>query len=127
MPGFLGGGFFGSGAKSAETNTTSQQSGFSEIGGSATSLNLSGGKNNINMTDLGAVMGGLDLAREALQLVSGANAKSTDALSSQVGQAYALANQARQSETSGAINNFLKYGAIVVGLAVAAWAFKGAR
>ena len=125
--GFGGGGFFGGGAKQAETNTNSQQSGFSEVDGPVTSLNLNlgQGKNSsavINMLDGGAVLGGLDVAKEALKQIAAAQKNAGDSVNSQVSQAYALANQARQSETSGAINNVLKYGAIVVGIALAAWA-----
>src|SRR5437868_3816871 len=123
-------GFFNSGGlgnKKSATDTVSQQTGFSEIGGNATSatLNVEVGKKGsavFNMLDGGAVMGSLDLAREALAQVAAVQKGASDAVTSQATQAYALANQARQSETSGAINNFLKYGAIVVGIALAAWA-----
>jgi hypothetical protein len=123
-------GFFNSGGlgnKRSATDTVSQQSGFSEIGGNATSANLSvevGKKGTavFQMLDGGAVMGSLDLAREALAQVVAVQKGANDAVTSQAAQAYQLANQARQSETSGAINNFLKYGAIVLGLALGAWA-----
>ncbi len=123
-------GFFNSGGfgnKKSSTDTLDQQSGFSEIGGSATSANLSvdvGKKGTavFNMLDGGAVLGSLDLAKEALAQIAAVQQGASDAVTAQAGQAYNLANQARQSETSGAINNVLKYGAIIVGIAIAAWA-----
>lgn len=115
------------GGSSAKSNTSSQNAGLSEIDGPASVLNasLKAGKNSnvsIQTLDGGAVLGGLDVARKSLDIVDAVNSRSTAALSAQVGQAYQLANQARQSETSGAINNVLKYGAVVLGLAVLAWA-----
>jgi hypothetical protein len=116
----------------SSANTTSQNVGLSEIGGAATSVNVQGGgKNsttNVQLTDAGAVQGALayarestlavlDYARQSQDTVLGASKESTAA-------AYGLANQARQSETSGAINNALKYGAILVGLAIAAFALR---
>lgn len=69
MAGFLGGGFFGSGAKSAQTTTTTHETGFSEIGGSAQSVNLSGlGKNsNVSILDAGAIDRAFSFAGDALE------------------------------------------------------------
>ena len=78
---------------------------------------------SISSTDQGALRTGGDIALAALDLVR-ANAETTAAASKDsVSQAYGLAQAARQSETSGAINNFLKYGAIVAGLLILAWGF----
>lgn len=83
----------------------------------------------INQTDLGAVMGGLGLATHALDSVlEGASRvlesadKTQKTQTSLVDRAFSLADSARQSETSGAIQNTLKYGAIIVGLAILAFA-----
>lgn len=79
------------------------------------------GRLSITTSDQGAIRGGLDLATEAIQTVASTVQGIQDAANSSVrsiqssasdtvGQAYGLANEARQSETSGAINNVLKYG-----------------
>ncbi len=136
--GLAGGGFFGSGGKTSSTTTTNQQTGQSEITGPALAVNVSGGGKKsttiVNALDGGAIQAGLDATREALAFADSVSARATDvfkaqtaASQSQVNAAYGLANAARQSETSGAINNFLKYGAIVVGLGIAAWAMRKAH
>jgi len=80
------------------------------------------GSLNISTTDQGAVQAGLDIALESLSgLRSQTNATQSIA-SDSIAQAYGLANEARQSETSGAINNFLKYGTWVALAALVAWA-----
>jgi len=79
----------------------------------------------ISTVDEGAVKGGLDLALESLKQITSATQSSTNAVKSvasdSIGQAYGLANEARQSETSGAINNFLKYGVWVALAGIAAY------
>ena len=68
---------------------------------------------NVTMTDLGAIKGGIDLALESLGVIQSATSGSVEAVKSvasdSISQAYGLANEARQSETSGAINNLTKY------------------
>lgn len=114
-----GGALIGGGAKTSSTSTRSNEVGFSEIDGPAVSLNLGdlGEKANqqitLQMLDGGAIRDALNFAKSA-----------QDSSAAGVTQAYALAQAARQSETSGAINNFLKYGAIVIGIGLAAWALK---
>jgi len=82
---------------------------------------------NISTTDQGAVQAGLDIALESLQgLFRQTNATQSIA-SDSISQAYGLANEARQSETSGAINNFLKYGTWVALAALVAWAVVRSR
>jgi hypothetical protein len=69
---------------------------------------------NVSTTDFGAIQGALDFALEsttAAQKESGA----------QIATAFAAADKSRQSETAGAINNFLKYGAIVAVVVAVAW------
>lgn len=69
---------------------------------------------NVSTTDFGAVQSALDFALES-------TTRAQTAVGESVKQAYGLANEARQSETSGAINNFLKYGAIVAVVVAVAW------
>lgn len=97
--------------------------------GAAVGGNVSLGPGDINgtvtleQTDQGSVLAARDIALES---ISGLRdlAKSTQSVASDsIGQAYGLANEARQSETSGAINNFLKYGAIIAVIAVIAYAY----
>lgn len=134
----MGFGPFSSDSKSS-TSTNTQNAAFSEVDGPATSLNIvGGGKKSItkvSVTDGGAIAGALALGQQlslasldfARQTQAGSAAiqnSTAAALNDSVKASYALANNARQSETSGAINNFLKYGAIVVGLAIAAYALR---
>lgn len=79
---------------------------------------------SISQTDQGALRVGGDLALKALDLVRAQSETTAAQQSASISQAYGLAQAARQSETSGAINNVLKYGAIVVVLAIAAFAFR---
>lgn len=87
---------------------------------------------NISTTDQGAVQAGLDLALESLGFSGDifnqaiGFAKSTQSgfqsgANDLVSQSYSLADQARQSETSGAINNFAKLAAIVAVVGILAW------
>jgi len=85
-------------------------------GNAAVGGNVSTGPGDINgaltisTTDQGAVRGGVDLALEAIKTVGNTVSSIQSSASDTVQQAYGLANEARQSETSGAINNLLKYG-----------------
>ena len=77
----------------------------------------------ITTTDQGAVKAGTDIALESMRgLASNVNATESIARDS-ISQAYGLANQARQSETSGAINNLLQYAFWIGAIGIAAWAF----
>lgn len=91
----------------------------------------SSGDISVNMTDLGAIKGGLDLAGESLNFAnsigSTAIKSAQDIASRSITEQSALAMSARQSETSGAINNFLKYGAIVAGIAILAYMYNKSR
>lgn len=123
MGGFLGGGFFGSGGKSSETSTNTQEAGFSNVDGPATSLNVTGADSvTLNQLDDGAIGRALDFAGEALNFAQATQSGSQAADAAQVSKAYQLADQARQSETSGAINNVLTYGALVLVVGIIAWA-----
>jgi len=101
------------------------------IGGNVTVNSGEASQVDIHTTDLGAIKGGLDLAFESLQGIQSAAKNATDSnasiASDSISQAYGLANEARQSETSAALNNFLKYGAIIAGLAIIAWAVARAK
>ena len=123
----------------SNSNTTSQNVGFSEVDGPASSVSLVGGGkgsvSSVSVTDGGAISGALQLSRElslaaldfgrTTQLGNAAlSAQGAAAANDLVKASYSLADSARQSETSGAINNVLKYGAIVLGLAIAAWALR---
>jgi hypothetical protein len=100
-------------------------------GNAAVGGNVTTGSGDINgslhvtTTDQGAVKGGVDIALESLRKISDSTSGSLAAVKSvasdSIGQAYGLANQARQSETSGAINNFLKYGVWVAIAGIAAF------
>lgn len=110
------------------------------IGGNVTVNSGEASRVSVQQTDLGAVQAGLDIALESLSGIQsatnrvldfGTNVLSTgesltkkviDSNNSTIGAAYSLAQGARQSETSGAINNFLKYAAIIAGIAIAGWA-----
>lgn len=124
-------GFFDSKSKS-KTKTVSQNYAFSDIAGAASvdshAQKISTGANSsVHVLDGGAVLGSLEFAGRALDLVDSVSSRNTSALSAQVGQAYKLANEARQSETSGALQSSLKYAAIVLGLFALAWAARKAR
>lgn len=78
---------------------------------------------NISTTDQGAIQAGLDIALESLGFAASSQAGIKSVASDSISQAYDLAQSARQSETSGAINNFLKYGVWIGLAAIAAYAF----
>lgn len=79
---------------------------------------------NLTMTDLGAVAQGLGIARASLDSLVGIAGESIAAGQASTKQAYSLAENARQSETSGAIQNTLYIGGALVALAIIAYAVK---
>jgi len=95
------------------------------VGGNVTVNSGEASQVQITTTDLGAVSKGLDLALESIYGIQQATSNSTEALKSvtsdSISQAYGLANQARQSETSAGLNNFLKYGAIIAVIGIIAY------
>lgn len=126
---------FGSSAKSntttnvTETNVSNVDNRVAESGAvfggniSVTPTNAPINSLSISSTDQGAIRAGADLGLAALDLVRATTETAALAQEKSTAQAYGLAQAARQSETSGAINNFVKYGAIVAGLALLAWAY----
>lgn len=76
---------------------------------------------NISTTDQGAILAGKDIALESIGALANSVAAVKSVASDSISQSFGLANEARQSETSGAINNFLKYGAIVAVCGFAAY------
>jgi hypothetical protein len=135
-----GGGFSGGGIGSSQSAQQTDTKDFSRIdnrvvqAGAFTGgdLTISSGDNsapttyNISQTDPGAIKAGLDIARAGIDSVNTQSINSATALQSiasdSINQAYGLANQARQSETSGAINALTKYLFWVALAGVAAWA-----
>ncbi len=85
------------------------------------------GSLSISTTDQGAVKAGLDATLESLKFASATQTGIKSLASDLTSQAFDLAQAARQSETSGAINNFLKYGAVVLVLGVIAYAYTHRR
>ncbi len=82
---------------------------------------------NISTTDQGAIQAGLDIALESLGGLQRQTNATQSIASDSIAQAYGLANSARQSETSGAINNFLKYGTWVALAALIVWGVVSSR
>ncbi len=129
--GFLGGGFFGSGAKSSETSTTTQNSGFSEVAGAATSFNVTGGGKNssqvFNVLDAGAVQGSLSLASlvasQSLNQVELAGGRA----SAQISAALDAVSANARSDSENFGQQAIKWGAIVAVVIVIAWAASKAR
>jgi hypothetical protein len=81
----------------------------------------------ITTTDQGAVQAGLDLALESLGTIKDITNTSQSVQRDVTYQAFDLADKARQSETSNAIQSVLKYGAIIAVLAILAWAYSKRR
>lgn len=96
------------------------------IGGNVT-LTGTSGPITIETTDQGAVQAGLDLALESLGGIHNLVNANASVAKDSISQAYGLANQARQSETSGAINNALKYFALIAVIGIIAWAYARSR
>ncbi len=82
------------------------------------------GSLSISTTDQGAVRGGVDIALESIRAVQAGTAAQSSLTKDLVAQSYGLANEARQSETSGAINKFVQYGAIIAVVGILAWALR---
>lgn len=99
------------------------------IGGNITVMGGGSGSGpiTINNTDAGAVAAGLDLALESLATVKDITNSSQSVQRDVTYQAFDLADKARQSETSNAIQSTLKYGAIVVVVALLAWGYVKSR
>jgi Zn-dependent alcohol dehydrogenase len=126
--------FFGSdSASSSSSSTSTQEQTISTVDNRVARDNAAVGGNvttgpgdingslSISTTDQGAVKGGVDLALESIHASTSAQTRTQKTATDQVSQAYGLANSARQSETSGAINNFLRYGTWVAVAAIAAF------
>lgn len=125
----------------SESKTSSTNIGISEIGGPLNLTNfgsIGSGKNsrtNVTVTDGGAIaaardvgLASLDFAKRSQDSLQALTSAQAQASKDSVAAAYSLANQARQSETSGAINNVLKYGTWIALAALLAWAAsKGKR
>ena len=98
--------------------------------GAAVGGNISLGPGDISgtvtleQTDQGSILAARDIALESIAGISALAKSNQSVASDSISQAYGLANEARQSETSGAINNFLKYGAIIAVIAIVAYAYK---
>lgn len=95
------------------------------IGGNVALIGSSG--NTVTTTDQGAVQAGLDLALESLGAVQNLTRSQQDSTRDTIGNAFALADKARQSETSNALQSSLKYAAIVIVVGLIAWAVSKAR
>lgn len=113
-------GLFSSKSSSA-TTTTNQNAGFSEIGGSAVSLNVSGasGKGSrqdttINMLDGGALKSAFDFSTgitgEALKQVELAGTRSSAALT----EAVKAVSESNRAETENVWREALKWGVIAL-------------
>lgn len=123
-------------ASSTTTNTTSStintvdnravQGDNATVGGNVTVNSGESSQVSVTMTDLGAISKGLDVALESIAGIQSATSGAVEAnksiASDSIAQAYGLANEARQSETSGAINNFLKFAAIIAVVGIIAYA-----
>ena len=69
---------------------------------------------SVQTTDFGAVQAALDFALES-------TTSAQKEYGVQTAAAFKAADASRQSETAGAINNFLKYGVIAVAVIAVAW------
>jgi hypothetical protein len=110
---------------STQTETTSQNAGFSEIGGSATSINLNLKDNRsgtVNVLDGGAITKAFDFAgaaqSQALKQVELAGAQSA----ALVKESIAAVSESARNETENVTLAAVKWGA----LALIAWAVAGA-
>jgi len=77
----------------------------------------------ISTTDQGAVRAGLDATLEALNFASGTQEGHASLARDLTSQAFDLAQSARQSETSGAINNLVKVLGVIAALITIAYAY----
>lgn len=96
------------------------------VGGNVTINPGESSQVDLTVTDLGAIRGSLDLALESIEHIRAATSGGLEAVKSvasdSIDKAYGLANQARQSETSGAINALTKYLFWVAVAGIAAYA-----
>lgn len=100
-------GLFSSKSKSTTTNyTTTQNAGFSEIGGSA--LALQGSNNAVSFSDQGAIQAATDIATQSLRQVelAGSNTRAT------VGEAVKAVTESARAETENIVLTAVKWGAI---------------
>jgi Zn-dependent alcohol dehydrogenase len=131
---------FGGKSKSSSSNTTNNEEttvttvdnrvaeDSAAVGGNVTTGSGDiNGSLSISTTDQGAIKGGVDIALESVDALSKALAGTQQAAGEQTTKAFALADNARQSETSGAINNFLKYGVWIALAGIAAYALTRKR
>ena len=98
-------GLFGGGNSSSSTST--QSSGFSQIGGPA--LQVQGSGNNVRFIDPGALKAATNIALASLQQVEVAGQNSSNTVS----QAVGAVSQAAQGQTNTLIDTALKWAAIV--------------
>lgn len=130
---------FGGGSKSStttnnnldETNISQVDNRVAEdnaiIGGSVfiTPTDSPVGSISLQSTDLGAIKGGVDIALESIRGIQSSTANAIAANNSVTSdltkQGFDLAQAARQSETSGAINNLVKYGTWIALAALVVW------
>lgn len=116
---------FGSSASSAETNNTQQSAGFSEIGGSATSLNITGGKKAktdtvVNILDGGAINKAFDFGAQALKQVELAGTSNAGAIR----DAITAVSESARSESENVAISLGKWALIA---AIAYFGFKALR
>lgn len=133
-----GGGFSGGGAfnntSTPTTNNTSTTETISNVDNRVGGDNAVFGGNlsfnpgdiegavTLQQTDLGAIAAGTDIALESIRALANSVAGIQSTASDTVSQGFDLANEARQSETSGAINNLVMYAAGVIVIGIIAWA-----
>jgi transcriptional regulator with GAF, ATPase, and Fis domain len=77
----------------------------------------------LSTTDQGAVKAGLDATLESLKFAESTQGTNTSLAKDLTSQAFDLAQQARQSETSGAINVLVKVLAVVAVIAIAGYVY----
>lgn len=134
--GFIGGGFFGSGgSESTTTNQTVNQTnetGFSEVSGTAQNNSIQGNNNAIYTSDFGALSTAKDIAlgslnqvelanNNAASLVSGINANAQDTIS----QAVQAVSASARSETENIVINIAKWAGIAAIAYALMKAFRG--
>lgn len=97
---------------SSEQTTTSQNGGFSEVGGSAQAVNLSFGKksknNAVTLTDYGAVSSAFGFGSQALKQIELLGAQSAAGIE----KAISAVNESARSETENVAVNWGKWVAL---------------
>lgn len=110
---------------SSETTNTSQNAGFSEISGIASSLNLTTGKKSkyttVNVTDGGAVKSALDFAGQALKQVELAGANARGSLQDAIGSV----TESARSDSENVAVTLIKWGALAALVIFGLRALKG--